>query len=202
MRNIVLASSNEHKIKEFRELFPNDNILSLKDINYINEIEENGKTFLDNALTKAKTIHIYLKSKNIDASVIADDSGLCVYSLGGLPGVYSARYAGMHGNNEENRKKLLNELKDKQNRKANFTCCLVEYFPNGDYIHVEGITEGYILHEETGDKSFGYDCLFYSTDIGKCFGVASSEEKNTVSHRGKAIKKLIEKEKIYFGDIT
>lgn len=200
MRTIILASSNEHKIKEFKEMFANDTILSLKDINYTDEIEETGQTFFENSLLKAKAIHEYLKIKNITASVIADDSGLCVNSLNGMPGVYSARYAGMHGNNVENRKKLLKELENKDNRSANFTCCLVEYFPNDDYIHVEATTEGYILKEETGDTSFGYDCLFYSNELKKCFGEATSDEKNSVSHRGRAIKKLIEEERKYFGD--
>lgn len=200
MRTIVLASSNKHKIEEFKQMFPNDTILSLKDINYIDEIEENGTTFFENSLIKAKTIHNYLKSQNIEASVIADDSGLCVYSLDGMPGIYSARYAGNHGNNQENRNKLLKELENKNDRGANFTCCLVEYFPNGEYIHVEDTTEGYILEEETGDTSFGYDCLFFSTEINKCFGCATHEEKNSVSHRGRAISKLIEEEKRYLGD--
>jgi XTP/dITP diphosphohydrolase len=200
MRTIVLASSNKHKIKEFKEMFPNDEILSLNEINYTNEIEETGETFLENALIKAKTIHEYLKSKNIDASVIADDSGLCVDALNGMPGVYSARYAGGHDNAVKNRNKLLNELKDESNRTANFTCCLVEYFPNGEYIHVEGTVDGYILHDEIGDTSFGYDCLFYSTELKKCFGIATNDEKNSVSHRGRAIAKLIEEEKNYFGN--
>jgi len=198
MRTIVLASSNKHKIKEFKEMFPNDKILSLSDINYNGEIIENGTTFFDNALIKAKTIHEYLKSINIEASVIADDSGLCVDSLNGLPGIFSARYAGEHGNDKQNRQKLLNELKDKNNRAAHFTCCLVEYFSNDAYICAEGITEGYILDKETGDDSFGYDCLFYSTDLKKSFGEASNDEKNIVSHRGRAIQKLIDKEKEYF----
>lgn len=197
MRTIILASSNEHKIKEFKEIFSNDQVLSLKDINYTEEIEETGETFLENSLIKAKTISAYLKEKNINASVIADDSGLCVNSLNGMPGVYSARYAGGHGNNKENRNKLLNELKYKKDRSAYFVCCLVEYFPNDTYIHVEGRSEGYILNEETGDTSFGYDCLFFSTDINKCFGVASAEEKNSVSHRGRAIQKLLEEEKTF-----
>ena len=200
MRTIVLASSNTHKIEEFKQMFPNDTILSLKDIDYTDEIEENGTTFFENSLIKAKTIHNYLKSRNIDASVIADDSGLCVDSLNGMPGIYSARYAGSHGNNQENRNKLLKELEDKDNRTANFTCCLVEYFSNGEYIHVEATTEGYILKEETGDTSFGYDCLFFSTEINKSFGCATHDEKNSVSHRGRAIAKLIEEEKRYLGD--
>lgn len=197
-RVMVLASSNTHKIKEFKEMFENEEVLSLKDINFNEEIEETGTTFFENALIKAKTIHNFLKDKNIEASIIADDSGLCVDELNGLPGVYSARYAGSHGNNKANRKKLLNELKDKKNRSAHFTCCLVEYFPSGDYIHVEGHTHGSILNEEKGDTSFGYDCLFYSNDLNKSFGEASEEEKNSVSHRGRAITKLKEEEIKYY----
>ena len=192
MRTIILASSNEHKIKEFKEMFPNDKILSLLDINYHNDIEETGKTFFENALIKAKTIHLFLKSKNINASVIADDSGLCVDALNGLPGVYSARYAGEHGNSLNNRKKLLNELKEKENRNACFKCCLVEYFSNGDYISSEGITDGYILDKEIGDTSFGYDCIFLSDDLNKTFGQASGEEKNKVSHRFRALEQIKE----------
>ena len=202
MRTIVLASSNKHKIKEFKDLFPNNNILSLNDINYFEEIEEDGETFFDNALIKAKTIHKYLKEINLEVAVIADDSGLCVDALDGEPGVYSARYAGNHGDNQENRAKLLSKLEGKNNRKASFICALIEYFPNGDCLYVQGTTEGSILENEIGDSSFGYDCLFYSNDLEKAFGEASLEEKNKVSHRARAIKKLIEEEKKYFATIN
>ena len=93
MGTIVIASNNKHKIKEFRELITDYNILSLDDIGYYDEIEENGKTFIENALIKAKTIHEFLKEKKLDYIVVADDSGLCVDSLGGEPGIYSARYS-------------------------------------------------------------------------------------------------------------
>ena len=190
MKTIVLASNNIHKIKEFKEIYKEDKILSLNDIGYTEEIEENGKTFLENALTKAKAIYEYLKEKNIEAYVIADDSGLCVPSLNGEPGVYSARYAGIHNDSARNRKKLLENLKDKLNRDAYFTCFLVEYFPNGSYIYSQGKTAGYILKEEKGDTSFGYDCIFYSDELLKSFGEATSDEKNSVSHRGRAIAEL------------
>jgi len=191
MRTIVLASNNKHKIKEFKEMYKKAKILSLNDIGYKEEIEENGETFLENAIIKAKTIHEYLKNKNIEACVIADDSGLCVPSLNGDPGVYSARYAGMHGNNVANRKKLLENLSQSNNREAYFVCVLVKYLPNGDYIYSEGRTNGYILTEERGDTSFGYDCIFYSNELKKSFGEATDEEKNQVSHRGRAISKLL-----------
>lgn len=194
MEKIILASNNEHKIKEFSQIFSDKQVLSLKDIGYENEIEETGKTFLENALIKAKTISKFLKEKGIFASVIADDSGLCVEALNGEPGVYSARYAGEHGNKVENRKKLLKKLEGIKNRKAYFNCTLVKYFPSGMYIVAEGKTYGQIIHEEQGDKSFGYDCLFLSDDLNKVFGLATSEEKNSVSHRNRAIQILISKE--------
>lgn len=191
MKKLILASNNDHKIKEFKEVLTDYEILSLKDIGYENDIVENGETFFDNALIKVKEIHKFLKNKNIIADIVADDSGLCVDALGGAPGVYSARFAGEHGNNEQNRAKLLKELENEENRKAHFTCCLVYMYSSGEYVSIEGNTYGKILREERGDKSFGYDCLFLSDDLNISFGEASSEEKNAVSHRGKAIKKLL-----------
>lgn len=200
MRTIVLASNNKHKIEEFKQLFKNDTILSLDDIGFTEEIEENGKTFLDNSLIKAKNIHEYLKKKNIEAVVMADDSGLCVNTLNGEPGIYSARYAGIHGNDKLNRKKLLDSLSNKEDRSAYFLCVIVEYLTNGNYIYAEGKTEGIILEKETGDDSFGYDCLFYSNELNKSFGEATSEEKNSVSHRARAIQNIKELEKNIFNE--
>ena len=192
MKRLVLASNNKNKIREFREIFKDREILSLNDIGYFDEIEETGETFLENALIKASSISKYLKNKNIFCDVIADDSGLCVESLNGEPGVYSARYAGIHGDDTKNRQKLLNELKDKENRKAYFVCNIVLYKPDDTYINVEGRTYGTIADEERGSKTFGYDCLFLSDDLNKTFGEATSLEKNKVSHRARALEKLLE----------
>lgn len=192
MERLVLASNNKNKIREFREIFKDREILSLNDIGYFDEIEETGETFLENALIKASSISKYLKSNNIFCDVIADDSGLCVESLNGEPGVYSARYAGIHGDDTKNRQKLLNELKDKENRKAYFVCNIVLYKPDDNYINVEGRTYGTIADEERGSKTFGYDCLFLSDDLHKTFGEATSLEKNKVSHRARALEKLLE----------
>ena len=194
MKVRVLASNNKHKIKEFKQMFSEDEILSLEDIGYYDEIEEDGSSFLENSLIKAKTVYEFLKNKNISASVIADDSGLCVNSLNGEPGIHSARYSGDH-DDINNRKKLLENLKDKKDRNACFVCLIVEYFSENNYICVEGKTHGYITNEEKGDTSFGYDCLFYSNELNKTFGEASQEEKNKVSHRGRAIIALKNKEK-------
>ena len=191
MKTIVLASNKKHKKEEFKDILKEFEILSLKDINFNDEIEENGKDFKENALIKAKTIHNFLKKQNKDYIVISDDSGLCVESLNNEPGIYSARYAGIHGNDQENRNKLLKKLKGKD-RNAFFNCTLVLYYPDEKYEYFEGKTYGYITKEELGKKEFGYDCIFYSNDLNKTFGQATEQEKNSVSHRGRAIEKLLE----------
>ncbi|MBR6690488.1 MAG: RdgB/HAM1 family non-canonical purine NTP pyrophosphatase [Bacilli bacterium] len=192
MKKIVLASNNKHKIKEFKEILGVE-ILTLNDIGYFEEIEETGTTFLENALIKASTISEYLKQKGLNYDVLADDSGICCEALNGEPGIYSARYAGEHGNNKANRDKLISNLKDKD-KTSYFICTIVLYSIDGSYEYKEGRTYGKIIEEELGDTSFGYDCIFLSDELGKTFGQASSEEKNSVSHRARAlneIKKII-----------
>ena len=189
MKKIVLASNNEHKINEFKEILKDYEILSLKDIGYEDDIVEDGNTFEDNALIKAREVKKFLKDK--DYLIIADDSGLCVDSLDGEPGIYSARYAGGHGNSKANRDKLIDKLKNKDDRNAYFLCCIVLYKNEDDYKFFIGKTYGTIIDQEKGDTSFGYDCIFLSNDLNKTFGEASDEEKNSVSHRGRAIEKLV-----------
>lgn len=191
MKQIVLASNNKHKIKEFREILSDCEIYSLEDVYYTEDIEENGNSFFENAMIKAKVVSEYLKKKSVFVPVIADDSGLCVESLNGAPGIYSARYSGDH-DIVANRAKLQKELANKDNRNAYFNCTLVELYPDGTYITAEGKTHGLITKDERGDKSFGYDCVFYSNDLKKTFGEASAEEKNMVSHRRRAIEQLKE----------
>ena len=190
MKTIVLASNNKHKLKEFKEILTDYNIITLNDIEYFDDIEETGETFEENALIKAKTIHDYIKGKKLDYIVVADDSGLCVNSLGGAPGIYSARYAGVHGDNQANRDKLQKDLENKD-RRAYFICTIVAYYPNGEYKTFVGKTYGNISKEELGRKDFGYDCIFYSDDLNKTFGQATEEEKNSVSHRSRAIREMI-----------
>ncbi len=190
MKKIVLASNNKHKIKEFKEMLGVE-ILTLNDIGYFEEIEENGTTFLENALIKAQTINNYLKDKKLNYDVLADDSGLCCISLEGAPGIYSARYAGGHGDSKSNRDKLIDDLKGKD-KTAYFICTIVLYHIDGTYEYKEGKTYGKIIEEELGDTSFGYDCIFLSDDLSKTFGEASSEEKNNVSHRFRALEQIKE----------
>lgn len=194
METIVLASNNQHKIKEFKEIMKDYNIVTMAEVGFTDDIVEDGDTFLANSTIKSKTIAKYLKEKNLNYMVIADDSGLCVDALNGDPGVYSARYAGEHIQ-QANRDKLLANLKDVEdpNRTARFKCVITLLKPDGTMLVGEGKVEGKILKQETGDTSFGYDCLFYSNELKKCFGQATENEKNSVSHRGRAIADLLKK---------
>ena len=188
MKKIVLASNNKHKVKEIKEILSDYDILTLNDISFYGDIVEDGKTFLDNALIKAKEISKFLRKENLSYDVIADDSGLCCNGLDGDPGVYSARYAGNH-DDKANRNKIIEELKDKD-KSAYFVCCMVLYHPDDTYSSYEGTTSGVIISEERGKTDFGYDCIFLSDDLGVTFGEASDDDKNNVSHRKRALEKL------------
>lgn len=188
MKKIVLASNNKHKVKEIKEILSDYDILTLNDISFYDDIVEDGETFLDNALIKAKAISKYIREKGLNYDVIADDSGLCCNGLDGDPGVYSARYAGNH-DDKANRNKIIEELKDKD-KSAYFVCCMVLYHPDDTYSSYEGTTSGIIISEERGKTDFGYDCIFLSDDLGVTFGEASDDDKNNVSHRKRALEKL------------
>ena len=146
-KTIVVASNNLHKIKEIKEILTEYSIIPMGEIGFNEDIEENGKTFEENALIKAQTIHKYLKKSGKDYLVLADDSGLCVDALDGAPGVYSARYAGTHGNEQANRDKLLKELEGKE-RTAYFNCTIAIVYPNGEHQIFEGQTFGKITTKE------------------------------------------------------
>jgi XTP/dITP diphosphohydrolase len=157
------------------------------------DVVEDGKTFEENAKKKAKEIYEYLlERKDSNFIVLADDSGLEVNYLNGEPGIYSARYAGEHGNDSKNNEKLLNKLKGvlKSNRGAKFICQLAMFTDKGEYFKVTGEVEGYIIEELHGDGGFGYDPLFFYEPLDKTFAELTSEEKNEISHRGKALKEL------------
>lgn len=189
-KTMVFASNNKHKLEEVRAILNDFNIMSLSDIGFDKDIEENGTTSEENAKIKAREIAKYLKEKGFDYPVFSDDSGLFVESLNGEPGVYSARYAKSH-DDEANRQKVLGNLKRKRNRNAYFECVIC--FIDGEReMTFSGKTYGKILKEYAGDTSFGYDCIFYSDDLNKSFGEANKEEKDSVSHRGRAVEKLKE----------
>ena len=184
---LLIASNNKHKIKEIREILKGkfEEILCLSQANIDCDPEETGETFLENALIKANEI-----AKYTNMAVLADDTGLCVDALGGMPGVHSARYAGNH-DDAENRKKLLTNLQGEINRKAHFETVIALRYPDGKTLVATGIVDGEILLKEDGKNGFGYDSLFYCTELGKSFGVATDEEKNSVSHRARALQNLL-----------
>lgn len=186
-KTLVLASGNKGKIAEIGEMLPEFSVIGYKDAGLDFEIEETGATFYENALIKAKAV-----SEALGLPALADDSGLCVNALSGAPGIFSARYAG-DGNDEHNIDKLLKELDGVKDRSAKFVCSLVLYYPDGKIISAEGETNGEILFEREGKNGFGYDPIFYSADLKKSLGEASSKEKNSVSHRSRALKNLKEK---------
>ncbi|MGB3210768.1 MAG: XTP/dITP diphosphatase [Desulforhopalus sp.] len=181
---LVIATRNKNKLREFRELLKDlqIEIQSLDDFGPIPEAIEDGETFDENAYKKA--IHT---AKVLGLPAIADDSGLVVDALGGEPGVYSARYAAENATDDENCTKLLSALKGIENRKAHFQCVLSIAVPSGPALTYEGRCDGVILDEKRGDNGFGYDPLFYFEELGKTFAELSAEEKNRVSHRGKAL---------------
>ena len=193
-RQLVVASGNAHKIREIAEIFTCFEVVSQKQMGFDEDVEETGATFMENALIKAQAA-----SKALGIPTLADDSGLCVEALDGKPGVYSARYCGHHGDDKANRDLLLKNLNGVENRRAYFACALALVYPNGEMITAEGRVYGNILHEEDGEGGFGYDCIFESEDLKKSFGVASAEEKNTVSHRFRALQALLAKWKEYEG---
>lgn len=192
MTKLVMASNNLHKIKEIetflRKLCPNDKngepfeILSLSDIGYTDDIVEDGETFEDNALIKARTV------AKLGYIGIADDSGLCVDALNGEPGVYSARYAGGHDDADNNRK-LLEKMKDipKEKRGAHFVSVIACVFPDGREIVARGECPGTMLFDYRGNGGFGYDPLFLYEPMDKTFAQMNPQEKNAISHRARAM---------------
>lgn len=183
---LVFATNNLNKLKEVQEILSDSiEILSLKDINCFDEVDETELTLEGNAKLKANHI-----TKKYGFNCFADDTGLEVESLDNKPGVFSARYAGEPSNSENNMQKLLLELKDKENRKAQFRTAVCLNLNNEQYIF-EGICEGEILKEKQGEKGFGYDPIFKPTGISESFAEMSSKEKNKISHRGLAIQKLV-----------
>ncbi len=179
-KKIVVASGNAHKIEEIKAIFKGVELVTMHDAGFDGYIEENGKTFKENALIKAQAVY-----DKLHLPVLADDSGLCVDALNGAPGVYSARFSG--GTSADNRALLLKRLDGVSHRSAHFSCAVCYVDADGKPTFGEGFTSGRILFEEIGDKGFGYDSLFFSDDLKKSFGEATEDEKNSVSHRYRAL---------------
>jgi XTP/dITP diphosphohydrolase len=184
---VVAATHNKGKIREFNAILGKlgFEVLSQNDVGIDIEPEENGTTFAQNALIKARAI-----ADLCDYAVVADDSGLCVDALDGAPGVYSARYAGEDATDAQRMEKLLSELKNVSDRKAKFVSAIAFIFPNGEEIVTHGEVPGRITNEICGDGGFGYDPIFLSDELGKTFGEASPDEKNEISHRARGLMAL------------
>ncbi|MGN1433797.1 MAG: XTP/dITP diphosphatase [Ruminococcus sp.] len=184
----IIATNNPKKLKELERILNplGINAVSAKEEGIsLDDVEETGTTFAENAFIKAEAAF-----KKTGLPSVADDSGLCVDALDGRPGIYSARYAGENATDTDKNNKLLTELKDvsEKDRTAHFTCAICCILPNGDKIEVEGICEGSIAFEPHGNGGFGYDPIFKYGD--KSYAELSSNEKDAVSHRGKALRKL------------
>lgn len=191
MEEIIIATNNKHKVKELSEIFgKNIYLKTLKDVNFKGNIVENGKSFIENSLIKCKTVY-----KELQQPIIADDSGLCVEALNGGPGILSARYGGKGLTDVQRYQYLLDQINDNGNLNASFVCSLVLYInPNRTFIFQDE-TKGEIIFEPKGANGFGYDPIFYLPEYNKTMAELSSEEKNKISHRGKAaklMKKILE----------
>ena len=186
---IILASNNKNKLREFREILQprGFEVLSLSDCNINIDIEETGTTFVENATIKAKTIYNMTK-----LPCIADDSGLVVAYLNREPGIYSSRYAGENASDHDRCNLILSKLENVpiELRESRFVCAICYINANGEVKTVSGTCEGYIGFEEKGQNGFGYDPIFMYG--AKSFAELSAEEKNLISHRSNALKKLVE----------
>lgn len=183
---LLIATNNPGKVKEFKDLLPEFTIRSLADFPQVEDIVEDGHTFEENAIKKATTL-VELTGK----WALADDSGLEVDALDGAPGIFSARYAGEGNNFERNIQKLLADLNGVDNRTARFRCVIALAAPDGHITTVEGESSGLILHEKRGTGGFGYDPIFLSDELEQTFAEAPPEDKHRVSHRGRAIRKIL-----------
>ena len=191
MRRLIFATGNEHKMVEIREILGElpVEILSMKDVGIKADIVENGSTFEENALIKAKEV-----CKLAGEMVLADDSGLEIDYLNGEPGIYSARYMGEDTSYRIKNQNLIDRLEGvpEEKRTARFVCAIAAAFPDGRSFVVRGTIEGIIGYEERGTNGFGYDPIFYLPQYGKYSAELSSDEKNAISHRGEALRRIRE----------
>ena len=187
MRKLVFATNNDHKLKELRQILSSEfELLSLSDIGCTDDIPETGNTLEDNASQKS----FYIWNK-YGINCFADDTGLEIEALGNEPGVYSARYAGEGRSATDNMLKVLEKMKNEFNRKARFRC-VISLIIDGAESQFEGIVEGKILTQQQGIAGFGYDPIFMAIGYDQSFAQMSAQDKNQISHRGRAVKKLVD----------
>lgn len=187
---LIIASNNKHKIYEIKNILGGkfDEIISLSEAGISHETVEDGDTFMANAVKKAKEI-----ADMYGVITLADDSGLCCDALDGAPGIFSARFAGTHGDDENNNRHLLKLLEDKPDKSAHYTCAMALAYPDGRLITAEGYMYGAITKDRRGEHGFGYDPLFVPVGETRTVAEMSDEEKNAISHRGNALVALLEK---------
>ncbi|MCD8211770.1 MAG: XTP/dITP diphosphatase [Oscillospiraceae bacterium] len=186
---LILASRNQNKLAEFREILSGTGveILSEDQAGVDVRVEETGTTFQENARLKAEAV-----SKASGLPAVADDSGLCVEALGDAPGVYSARYGGTGLDDRGRTRLLLKNMEDQSDRRCMFVCAICCVFPGGDVLTAEGTCPGELTREPLGESGFGYDPVFFVPETGKTFAQLTAEEKNRMSHRGKALRAFAE----------
>ena len=189
-QKLVFATGNEDKTREFREILDPERyeVLSMKDAGVDITIVENGKTFEENAMIKARAVAAHVQN----VVVVADDSGLVVDALDGEPGIYSSRYLGEDTPYEKKNRIILERLEGipKERRTARFVCAMAAVFPDGRELAVTGVMEGYIGFEAVGERGFGYDPIFFVEQYGTSTADITPEQKNEISHRGKALREI------------
>ena len=193
---LILASNNKNKLREFKQLVEGMDIelLSQSEVGLQLDVEETGTTFEENAYLKAKAV-----TDVLGCAAVADDSGLVVDALGGEPGVYSARYGPGHDASDSDRYNyLLDKLGDEKNRSARFVCCICCTMPDGTVLRARGECEGEIMHGPKGDGGFGYDPVFKPDAVERGMAELTPDEKNAISHRGKALRAFAEELKRYY----
>jgi XTP/dITP diphosphohydrolase len=189
---LIVATSNKHKVEEIKKLLPARFVLrTLSEIGFTDPIEENAPTIKGNSLLKAEAVFNFIRTKHSLPGVIADDSGLEVVALDGRPGVRSARYSGDNATDESNNNKLLSELERVNDRRARFVT-VITFMGEGEPVFFEGEVKGTIAYESRGKEGFGYDPLFIPQGYRSTFAELGPEVKNQISHRAAAIKRLVE----------
>lgn len=185
---LIIASNNAHKLKEMKEILSPffDDVQSMREAGIEHETVEDGATFMENAVKKAREL-----AEISGQAAIADDSGICVDALDGAPGIYSARFSGVHGDDKANNRLLLEKLEGVENRAAHYTCAIALCWPDGRMLTAEDYLFGEIAHDEKGTGGFGYDPLFLLPERGVRTAELGPGEKNAISHRGKALRRLV-----------
>ena len=185
---LIIASNNKHKIYEIKKILGEkfDTIISIKESGIVHETVEDGSSFIENAVKKAREI-----AEISGCPALADDSGICAHALDGAPGIYSARFSG--GSDEDNNNLLIEKLRDKEDKTAHYTAAVALVFPDGRTVTAEGYMYGRIIDTPRGDRGFGYDPIFIAEGEERTVAEMSDEEKNAISHRARALQALLQK---------